>query len=88
MIWYTQQFFDEWFFLTEDYIFRLFSDIEEKEKVIRIDDEDYVEEDVIDLRSYSSIGPLIMVELLQLPHQAKEMNGWTIQQGRIWTCLY
>ena len=51
--------------------------------MIRIDDEDYVEEDVIDLRSYSSIGPLIMVELLQLPHQAKEMNGWTIQQGRI-----
>jgi len=53
---------------------------EEKEKVIRIDDEDYVEEDVIDLRSFSPIGPLIMVELLELPHQAKEMNGWTIQQ--------
>jgi len=44
------------------------------------DDEDYLEEDVIDLRSFSPIGPLVVVDLIHLPHQAKEIKGWTVQQ--------
>jgi len=40
-----------------------------------------LEEDVIDLRSFAPIGPLVMVELLTLPHQAKEVHGWVMQQG-------
>ena len=48
------------------------------------DEEDYLEEDVIDLRSFSPIGPLIVVDLIHLPHQAKEIKGWTVQQGIYW----
>ncbi|XP_057317605.1 dynein axonemal intermediate chain 7-like isoform X2 [Hydractinia symbiolongicarpus] len=45
-----------------------------------LDEEDYIEEDVIDLRSFSPIGSLIMIELIQLPPQAKEVNDWVIQK--------
>lgn len=45
------------------------------------DDDDYLEEDVIDLRSFSPIGSLFIVDLIHLPHQAKEIKGWTVQQG-------
>lgn len=54
---------------------------EEEVVAVEEDEEEYLEEDVIDLRSFGPIGPLVVVDLIQLPHQAKEIKGWVVQQG-------
>lgn len=54
----------------------------EDEKQLDSNEEtDLIEENVVDLRAFRVLGPLIYVDLLELPYQAKVMNGWTIQQG-------
>ena len=46
-----------------------------------VDEDDFLDEDVIDLRCFTPMGPIIYIELLQLPPQPKEVNGWFMQQG-------
>lgn len=53
-----------------------------------VDEDDLLDEDVIDLRSFAPMGPIVYIELLQLPPQAKEMNGWTMQQGIVESLFY
>jgi len=43
-------------------------------------DEDFVDENVVNLRSHNIMGPLVFIELLELPMQAKEVSGWIMQQ--------
>ena len=45
------------------------------------EDTDLIEENVVDLRALRALGSLVYVDLLELPYQAKVMNGWIIQQG-------
>ena len=45
------------------------------------EDTDLIEENVVDLRAFRALGSLVYVDLLELPYQAKVMNGWIIQQG-------
>ena len=54
---------------------------EENTGIVEDEEGDFLEEDVIDLRSISPIGPLVVIDLIQLPYQAKEIKGWTVQQG-------
>ncbi|XP_029189944.2 dynein axonemal intermediate chain 7 homolog isoform X2 [Acropora millepora] len=44
------------------------------------EDEEEEDDDVVDLRAYSAIGPLMFIELLELPPQPKVVRGWTMQQ--------
>ncbi|XP_015750438.1 PREDICTED: axonemal 84 kDa protein-like [Acropora digitifera] len=45
-----------------------------------LEDEEEEDDDVVDLRAYSAIGPLMFIELLELPPQPKVVRGWTMQQ--------
>lgn len=45
-----------------------------------LDDEEEEDDDVVDLRAFSAIGPLMFIELLDLPPQPKVVNGWIMQQ--------
>ena len=45
-------------------------------------DEEEEEDDVVDLRAFSAIGPLMFIELLDLPPQPKVVNGWIMQQSK------
>ena len=47
-----------------------------------LEDEEEEDDDVVDLRAYSAIGPLMFIELLELPPQPKVVRGWTMQQGK------
>ena len=46
------------------------------------DDDFLIDEDVVDFRSFSPVGPIINIELLELPLQPKQTNGWIIQQSK------
>ncbi|KAJ7373528.1 Protein casc1 [Desmophyllum pertusum] len=46
----------------------------------RLEEEDEEDDDVVDLRAFSAIGPLMFIELLDLPPQPKVVNGWIMQQ--------
>ena len=46
------------------------------------DDFDEDDDDVVDLRAFSVVGPVLDVRLLELPPQPKHVGGWTIQQGQ------
>ncbi|KAM4676778.1 dynein axonemal intermediate chain 7 [Discoglossus pictus] len=39
---------------------------------------DHEEEDVVDLRQFSTVGGVFYFELFELPPQCKQLNGWTI----------
>lgn len=54
---------------------------EDEKQLDSNEESDFIEENVVDLRAFRVLGPLIYVDLLELPYQAKVMNGWTIQQG-------
>lgn len=47
-----------------------------------LDDEEEEDDDVVDLRAYSAIGPVMFIELLELPPQPKIVRGWTMQQSK------
>ena len=47
----------------------------------RLDEEEEEDDDVVDLRAFSAIGPLMCIELLDLPPQPKVVNGWIMQQS-------
>ena len=47
-----------------------------------LDDEEEEDDDVVDLRAYSAIGPVMFIELLELPPQSKIVRGWTMQQSK------
>ena len=48
----------------------------------RLDEEEEEDDDVVDLRAFSAIGPLMFIELLDLPPQPKVVNGWIMQQSK------
>ena len=48
----------------------------------RLEEEDEEDDDVVDLRAFSAIGPLMFIELLDLPPQPKVVNGWIMQQSK------
>lgn len=54
--------------------------IEAVDQPVLVDD-DLIDDDVVDLRLFSTMGPLIYIDLLQLPPQPKEVKGWVMQQG-------
>lgn len=45
-----------------------------------LDEEEEEDDDVVDLRAFSAIGPIMFIELLELPPQPKVVRGWTMQQ--------
>ena len=47
-----------------------------------LDEEEEEDDDVVDLRAFSVIGPLMFIELLDLPPQPKVVNGWIMQQSK------
>ena len=59
------------------------STTDKNESAAVFDDDDFlIDEDVVDLRSFSPVGPIINIELLELPPQPKQVNGWIIQQSK------
>ena len=60
------------------------SETDKDESAAVFDDEDdfLIDEDVVDLRSFSPVGPIINIELLELPPHRKQVNGWIIQQSK------
>ena len=52
-----------------------------------LDEEEEEDDDVVDLRAFSAIGPLMFIELLDLPPQPKVVNGWIMQQSKCYTWL-
>ena len=59
------------------------STTDKNESAAVFDDDDFlIDEDVVDLRSFSPVGPIIDIELLELPPQPKQVNGWIIQQSK------
>eukprot|EP00795_Rhopilema_esculentum_P011349 gene11349-21540_t len=49
-------------------------------KTFEEDDEDLLDEDVVDLRSFSPMGPVAFIELLELPPQKQKVDHWYMQQ--------
>lgn len=47
-----------------------------------IEEEEEEDDDVVDLRAFSAIGPVMIIELLDLPPQPKLANGWIMQQSK------
>ena len=47
-----------------------------------MEEEEEEDDDVVDLRAFSAVGPLMFVELLDLPPQPKVANGWIMQQSK------
>lgn len=47
-----------------------------------LEEEEEEDDDVVDLRAFSAIGPLMFIELLDLPPQPKVVNGWIMQQSK------
>ena len=52
-----------------------------------LDEEEEEDDDVVDLRAFSAIGPVMFIELLDLPPQPKVVNGWIMQQSMCWLCM-
>ena len=59
----------------------------ESELKILEEDDDLLDEDVVDLRSFSPMGPTILIELLELPPQQQKVDNWLIQQSIILSTL-
>ena len=51
-------------------------------KTFEEDDEDLLDEDVVDLRSFSPMGPVAFIELLELPPQKQKVDHWYMQQSK------
>jgi len=47
-----------------------------------LEEEEEEDDDVVDLRAFSAIGPVMFIELLELPPQPKVVKGWTMQQSK------
>lgn len=46
-----------------------------------LEEEEEEDDDVVDLRAFSAIGPIMFIELMELPPQPKVVKGWTMQQS-------
>ena len=46
------------------------------------DDDDFLDENVVDLRSFSPMGAIAFIELLELPPQQHKVNNWYMQQSK------
>ncbi|XP_073245123.1 dynein axonemal intermediate chain 7-like [Porites lutea] len=49
-------------------------------EVSGLEEEEEEDDDVVDLRAFSAIGPVVFIELLELPPQPKIVKGWIMQQ--------
>ena len=58
------------------------NDKDESVAVFDDDDDFLIDEDVVDFRSFSPVGPITNIELLKLPLQPKQINRWIIQQSK------
>ena len=59
------------------------TDKDESAAIFDDDNDDFlIDEDVVDLRSFSPVGPIINIELLELHLQPKQTDGWIIQQSK------
>ena len=63
-------------------------EVEDKMKDLGInnlddEDDDFIDENVVDLRSFSPMGPIALIELLELPPQQKKVNNWLMQQSKL-----
>ena len=47
-----------------------------------LEEDEEEDDDVVDLRAFSAIGPIMFIELLELPPQPKMVKGWTMQQSK------
>lgn len=47
-----------------------------------LEEEEEEDDDVVDLRAFSAIGPIMFIELLELPPQPKIVKGWIMQQRK------
>ena len=47
-----------------------------------LEEEEEEDDDVVDLRAFSAIGPVMFIELLELPPQPKIVKGWIMQQSK------
>ena len=47
-----------------------------------LEEEEEEDDDVVDLRAFSAIGPIMFIELLELPPQPKIVKGWIMQQSK------
>ena len=60
----------------------------QKNKMIKTENEkESLLETIIDLRQYRPLGRIFIVDLLELPPQAKEIKGWVMQQGWMFLLL-
>ena len=50
--------------------------------ILNDEDNEFIDETVVDLRSFSPMGPIAMIELLELPPQQKKANDWLMQQSK------
>ena len=51
-------------------------------EVSGLEEEEEEDDDVVDLRAFSAIGPVMFIELLELPPQPKIVKGWIMQQSK------
>ena len=50
-------------------------------KILDDEDDDFIDENVVDLRSFSPMGAIAFIELLELPPQQKRAKSWLMQQS-------
>jgi len=48
--------------------------------ILNDEDNEFIDETVVDLRSFSPMGAIAIIELLELPPQQKKANDWLMQQ--------
>eukprot|EP00794_Sanderia_malayensis_P018301 gene18300-20124_t len=56
------------------------ADDENDLKIFEEYDEELLDEDVVDLRSFAAMEPIIYIELFELPPQQQKVNQWVMQQ--------
>ncbi len=52
------------------------------------DDEDLLDEDVVDLRSFAAMEPIMYVELFELPPQQQKGDPWILQQSEFLVIVF
>ena len=50
--------------------------------ILNDEDNEFIDETVVDLRSFSPMGAIAIIELLELPPQQKKANDWLMQQSK------
>ena len=56
---------------------------EQELKILGDEEDDLLDENVVDLRSFSPMGAVAFIELLELPPQQHKASQWLMQQSKI-----